>query len=232
MFTSAESFTLCEAMWESHSSPFDLHYGLEIDEATDELVRAHVPVREHLLQPVGLVHGGVHASIAEALASVGTNVGVVPDGNIGLGHVEQLHVPALDPRGHDPRDRAPHPPGADDLGLGRRADGRRGTAVRGQSRDDRGAAASQLIRIVVPHSGPRGKTRLGHAREELSLAMLADVLAVATGVGRTWVVSPDPVAGATWIPDPGGGQGSRGRGCAPGDRRRARARGQLGPCRA
>ena len=66
-------------------SPFDNHYGLVIDEATDEVVRAHVPVVEHVLQPVGLVHGGVHASIAEALASVGTNVGVVPDGNIGLG---------------------------------------------------------------------------------------------------------------------------------------------------
>ena len=67
------------------ASPFDQHYGLEVDEATDELVRARVPVREYLLQPVGLVHGGVHASIAEALASYGTNVGVVPDGNIGLG---------------------------------------------------------------------------------------------------------------------------------------------------
>jgi 1,4-dihydroxy-2-naphthoyl-CoA hydrolase len=67
------------------ASPFDRHYGLEVDEATDELVRAHVPVREYLLQPVGLVHGGVHASIAEALASLGTNVGVVPEGKIGLG---------------------------------------------------------------------------------------------------------------------------------------------------
>lgn len=66
-------------------SPFDTHYGLEIDEATDEVVTARVPVREHVLQPVGLVHGGVHASIAEALASVGTNVGVNPDGKIGLG---------------------------------------------------------------------------------------------------------------------------------------------------
>ena len=66
-------------------SPFDRLYGLEIDEATDELVRGHVPVREDVLQPFGLVHGGVHASIAEALASVGTNVGVLPDGNVGLG---------------------------------------------------------------------------------------------------------------------------------------------------
>ena len=38
--------------------------------------------------------------------------------------------------------------------------------------------------------------------------MLADVLAVAASVGETWVVSPEPVEGATWIPDPGGGQGA------------------------
>jgi uncharacterized protein (TIGR00369 family) len=72
-------------MREEMPSPFDHHYGLEIDEATDEVVHAHVPVREHLLQPVGLVHGGVYASIAEALASFGTNVGVIAAGNIGLG---------------------------------------------------------------------------------------------------------------------------------------------------
>jgi 1,4-dihydroxy-2-naphthoyl-CoA hydrolase len=72
-------------MSELQVSPFDRHYGLEVDEATDEVVRGRVLVREHLLQPVGLVHGGVHASIAEALASLGTNVGVVPDGKIGLG---------------------------------------------------------------------------------------------------------------------------------------------------
>ena len=71
-------------MREVQPSPFDRHYGLEIDEASDELVRAHVPVREHLLQPVGLVHGGVYASIAEALASLGTNLGVAED-SIGLG---------------------------------------------------------------------------------------------------------------------------------------------------
>jgi 2-phospho-L-lactate/phosphoenolpyruvate guanylyltransferase len=65
-----------------------------------------------------------------------------------------------------------------------------------------------VIRIVVPYAGPRGKTRLGDAREELSRAMLETVLAAAGSVGRTWVVSPDPVEGATWIRDPGGGQGA------------------------
>jgi 1,4-dihydroxy-2-naphthoyl-CoA hydrolase len=67
------------------ASPFDRHYGLELEDSTAELVRARVPVREHLLQPVGLVHGGVYASIAETLASYGTNLGVIADGNVGLG---------------------------------------------------------------------------------------------------------------------------------------------------
>jgi 2-phospho-L-lactate/phosphoenolpyruvate guanylyltransferase len=65
-----------------------------------------------------------------------------------------------------------------------------------------------VIRIVIPYAGARGKTRLGDAREELSRAMLEKVLAAAGSVGRTWVVSPDPVEGATWVPDPGGGQGA------------------------
>ena len=38
--------------------------------------------------------------------------------------------------------------------------------------------------------------------------MLGHVVAAATSVGRTWVVSPEPVAGAEWVPDPGGGQGA------------------------
>jgi 2-phospho-L-lactate guanylyltransferase len=65
-----------------------------------------------------------------------------------------------------------------------------------------------VIRIVVPYAGRSGKSRLGVGREELSLAMLGDVLAAANSVGRTWVVSPEPVEGADWIRDPGGGQGA------------------------
>jgi uncharacterized protein (TIGR00369 family) len=70
-------------------SPFDRHYGLEIVEASDELVRGRVPVREHVTQPVGIVHGGVYAAISEGLASVGTNHGVAAEGNLGLGMSNQ-----------------------------------------------------------------------------------------------------------------------------------------------
>ncbi|MDQ3777365.1 MAG: PaaI family thioesterase [Actinomycetota bacterium] len=76
-------------MSEVQASPWDRHYGLELDEATDEVVRGRVPVREHVLQPLGLVHGGVYASIAEALASVGTNVGVLAEEKVGLGMSNQ-----------------------------------------------------------------------------------------------------------------------------------------------
>ena len=64
---------------------FDALYGLEVLEVTDELVRAQVAVRDELRQPFGLVHGGVLASIAETLASLGTAVAVVPEGNAAMG---------------------------------------------------------------------------------------------------------------------------------------------------
>jgi 1,4-dihydroxy-2-naphthoyl-CoA hydrolase len=66
-------------------SGFDALYGLDVLEVTDELVRAQVPVRDELRQPLGLIHGGVLASIAETLASLGTLAVVVPEGNAAMG---------------------------------------------------------------------------------------------------------------------------------------------------
>ncbi|MDE3070871.1 MAG: PaaI family thioesterase [Acidobacteriota bacterium] len=51
---------------------FDRLYGLEILECGGERARARVAVRAELLQPYGLVHGGVYAAIAESLASMAT----------------------------------------------------------------------------------------------------------------------------------------------------------------
>jgi 2-phospho-L-lactate guanylyltransferase len=75
-----------------------------------------------------------------------------------------------------------------------------------------------MAAIVVPFRGTGGKSRLGgltpEQREGLVLAMLADVLAAATAVSRTVVVTPDErgveiaeEAGAETVADPGGGQG-------------------------
>jgi 2-phospho-L-lactate/phosphoenolpyruvate guanylyltransferase len=73
--------------------------------------------------------------------------------------------------------------------------------------------------IVIPFRGSAGKQRLtGFGKEEhrsLVLAMLADVLAAATEVSRTVVVTGDEdgrrvasEAGAEVVDDPGGGQGA------------------------
>jgi 1,4-dihydroxy-2-naphthoyl-CoA hydrolase len=64
---------------------FDALYGLEITGYTEETVTGEVAVRDDLKQPAGLVHGGVFASIAESLASLGTAFKVIPDGKIAVG---------------------------------------------------------------------------------------------------------------------------------------------------
>ena len=64
---------------------FDALYGLEIVEHSDELVRARVPVRDEIKQPMGLVHGGVFASMAESIASLATFAAVHDEGMIAVG---------------------------------------------------------------------------------------------------------------------------------------------------
>ena len=64
---------------------FDALYGMRRFDVTAESARGEVVVRPALLQPWGLVHGGVYASMAESLASWATALAVAPDGNIALG---------------------------------------------------------------------------------------------------------------------------------------------------
>jgi 1,4-dihydroxy-2-naphthoyl-CoA hydrolase len=64
---------------------FDRLYGLEfVDCATDD-IRARLAVREEITQPMGLVHGGIYASLAESITSLMTARAVLEEGNIGLG---------------------------------------------------------------------------------------------------------------------------------------------------
>lgn len=60
---------------------------LDLDwiELTDELAHARLEVRENLKQPMGLLHGGIYAAVAETLASVATVFAVWKDGFSGSG---------------------------------------------------------------------------------------------------------------------------------------------------
>src|SRR4051794_31185067 len=70
---------------------FDELYGLEILDHSDEEVRAQVVVRDHHRQPLGLVHGGVFASMAESMASLATYYGVQADGKSAQGLSNQTN---------------------------------------------------------------------------------------------------------------------------------------------
>jgi 1,4-dihydroxy-2-naphthoyl-CoA hydrolase len=64
--------------------------GIEVTEATDDAVRARVAVRPELLQPAGLVDGGVYATIAEDVCSAATHLAVSADrGAVAMGMSNQ-----------------------------------------------------------------------------------------------------------------------------------------------
>lgn len=64
---------------------FDRLYGLELLAVSESEVRAQVTVRDELKQPMGLVHGGVYASLAESMASLATALAVGEQGNTAVG---------------------------------------------------------------------------------------------------------------------------------------------------
>jgi 1,4-dihydroxy-2-naphthoyl-CoA hydrolase len=68
---------------------FDKHYGLEITSISDEEVVARVQVRPEVLQPAGLVHGGVFASMAESMTSIATWLAVHEEGKTAMGQSNQ-----------------------------------------------------------------------------------------------------------------------------------------------
>jgi 1,4-dihydroxy-2-naphthoyl-CoA hydrolase len=64
---------------------FDALYGLEILARSDEEITARVAVRDEVKQPMGLVHGGVYASMAESITSLATGWAVAADGMMAQG---------------------------------------------------------------------------------------------------------------------------------------------------
>lgn len=73
------------AMANAGRGGFNETLGLRFLRVTADEVVAEVPVGPHLLQPYGLVHGGVHASIVETLCSVGAAIHALPSGKTTVG---------------------------------------------------------------------------------------------------------------------------------------------------
>ena len=77
-------------LWEpvvAYDRTFDAGYGLEFgahDAEAGEL-RGWIDVRDELLTEHGIVHGGVFAGAAEAIASTGTALAVMGDGHAAMG---------------------------------------------------------------------------------------------------------------------------------------------------
>jgi 1,4-dihydroxy-2-naphthoyl-CoA hydrolase len=64
------------------SGPFVDFLGLEFTEVSGDRVAATWTVRPELHQPHGILHGGVHCSVVETLASVGAGVWLGEGGTV------------------------------------------------------------------------------------------------------------------------------------------------------
>lgn len=64
---------------------FDATLGIEVTEVGDGELKARIPVKDRLKQPFGVIHGGVYASLAESVASLGTFNIVKNERKIALG---------------------------------------------------------------------------------------------------------------------------------------------------
>lgn len=68
--THADSNAAAEGL-DDITGPFVRHLGVEFDETSGDRVACTWHARPDLHQPYGIVHGGVHCSVVETLASVG-----------------------------------------------------------------------------------------------------------------------------------------------------------------
>jgi 1,4-dihydroxy-2-naphthoyl-CoA hydrolase len=72
--------------------------GVEVVEATDDVIRGRMPVEDRIRQPYGIVHGGAMSAIAESLASMGTAQGVLAEGKIAMG--QEINASFMRPISH------------------------------------------------------------------------------------------------------------------------------------
>lgn len=77
-------------------SPFDDLYGLVLEETSVDRMTGHVRITDQSKQPYGLVHGGLIASVAETLASIGTALGAAGNLTTGMNNNTSFLRPVTD----------------------------------------------------------------------------------------------------------------------------------------
>ncbi|MCS6899542.1 MAG: PaaI family thioesterase [Myxococcales bacterium] len=88
--SSPDLVALIESIHDGWKSAMGIRF---VRAAAEELV-AELTVGPEHLQPLGLVHGGVHAGLIETVASVGASLSVIPYGKVAVGlenHTSFLH---------------------------------------------------------------------------------------------------------------------------------------------
>ena len=65
--------------------------GFELLEASPERCRARFAVEKRVKQPLGLVHGGAYAALAESMVSATTHLAVAEEGNFAVGQSNATH---------------------------------------------------------------------------------------------------------------------------------------------
>ncbi len=65
--------------------------GFSLERLDEETWKISTEIQDAHRQPLGLVHGGTYAAMAETVASVGTVAAVFPDGNIAVGQSNLTH---------------------------------------------------------------------------------------------------------------------------------------------
>ena len=73
------------AMLNAARGGFEVAIGLTFTRASADEVEGEVPVTKELMQPYGLVHGGVYSSMIESLASVGAALFAARSGQTTVG---------------------------------------------------------------------------------------------------------------------------------------------------
>jgi 1,4-dihydroxy-2-naphthoyl-CoA hydrolase len=73
------------------SGTLDDVLGFELIEATPEGCRAQFAVEKRVQQPLGLVHGGAYAALAESMVSATTHLAVMGEGNFAVGQSNATH---------------------------------------------------------------------------------------------------------------------------------------------